>query len=185
MNKKRPLEGRDALWFSIREQRDEFTYRSILTAKVSLDQSRDYIQALLAANILKELPAGEAGDRRFRLADDRGIHAPRVRQDGTFLPRSKSDAMWTGMKILQSFTSKDLQVACSTEDVPITLNYAKDYCINLEKAGYLIIERPAKPGRLARYRFVRFTGPKPPQIKRTAVIYDPNLREIVWREDAE
>ena len=89
------------------------------------------------------------------------------------------------MQMLQQFTSRDLIIHASTDEHPVAQVHANDYCKILAKAGYLRVIKAGRSGRLAVYRFTRFTGPKAPMIQRTKQVFDPNTNEIVWSQHQE
>lgn len=173
--------GRDAVWAEIRKQRD-FTYRSLQDATdIPKKTISDYLTGLEAAGIVKRTGSTEVGAVQFTLAKDKGVHAPRLRKDGSEVEQGRAtEAMWSAMRLLKQFTPRDLAIHASTDDAPVSDVHAKDYCQHLAKAAYLRIVTPSKPGKQAVYQFVRFTGPKAPMIQRIKQVFDPNTGEVVW-----
>jgi len=115
----------------------------------------------------------------YTLLIDKGIDAPRLKYDGTKVTQGIGrEQMWRTMRILKTFSAKDLSVSASSDDHTVKLAEAKDYCHHLRKAGYL------KGGPKEGYVFLvsRYTGPRPPKIQRTKSVFDPNLGKVVWPE---
>ena len=94
--------------------------------------------------------------------------------------RSPEHNMWTAMRQLKSFSPRELAAHASTEDTPVTLEVAQDYCRALLGAGYLVATRKAVPGKqLAIYRLTRNTGPRPPREKRVRAVVDDNTETVI------
>ncbi len=180
---------RERIWAAIRDLKT-FTAGDLwgempIGAGISKDLIRDYLKGLENAGYLQR--CGRDGRQvRYRLAKDVGVEAPRVRKDGTPVTQGRGrEALWRTLKILGEFDARELAAAASTEQTPVSLAEAKEYCAYLHKAGYLILARAGGPGLPARYRFNprRNTGPKPPAIQRVKRLYDPNLGKVVWQKE--
>lgn len=186
--------GRQAIWEEIRRQRT-FSVAGIVNACGAHPKTVEgYVHCLLASghvDFTEEIEPKAVSV--FRLVRDVGLEAPRVRADGSpvtqGLPREQ---MWRTMrsKSTADFDFRDLALWSSTDDVSVNEADAKDYLLNLAKAGYLIQVSAAKLGkdvRPARYRFDqrRNSGPKPPMVQRMKTVFDPNLRKIVWFPEVE
>ena len=178
--------GRDAIWVEIRRQRT-FTYCSLQDALgIPKKTIRDYLRGLEAAGIVGREGETDAGAVRFILVKDCGVHAPRVRKDGSAVLQGRAtESMWSAMRFLKQFTSRELAIHASTDEHPVSEVHANDYCKTLAKAKYLRVVKAGRPGRLAVYRFVRFTGPKAPMIQRIKQVFDPNTGEVVWSRNQE
>jgi hypothetical protein len=180
--------GRDAIWSEIRRQRD-FTFRSIEDATdIPKKTIKTYVESLVAAGIVEQTGVGENKQRLFKLVADKGVHAPRVRKDGSESEQGRaSESMWTAMRLMKQFSPRDLAINASTEEVPVSEVHAKDYCKFLSRARYLRVVKPSKPGTQAVYQFVRFTGPRAPMVQRVKQVFDPNTGTVVWpgKEDAD
>ena len=172
-------QGRDAIWAEIRKQRT-FTRRSICDATdIPHKTVVDYLKSLEAAGYLTS-KALLGQSIIYGLEKDPGVETPRVRKDGSHVTQgSINEQMWRTMKMLVTFTADELALAASLPDSIVSKATAVDYCRKLAEAGYMATLVAGKPNRAARYRFVRNTGPKPPQITRIKVVFDPNLQEIV------
>ncbi len=173
--------GRQALWEAMSAQEGLFSASAIaVTCGVPSRTVQTYLEALVASgHVAKE------GSGAFKIAKFTGVEAPRVRSDGTVVTQGLGrEQMWRTLRGrgLGEFDFRELALMASTEAVPVTEAYANDYCIRLLKAGYLLISVKSRPGKAARYRFnpAMNTGPKPPMIQRTSMVFDQNRREIVW-----
>lgn len=154
------------------------------TAAPHPDTIRDYLRGLVAAGIVA---ADEDGS--YRLVEDLGPEAPRVRSDGTRVPPSLGqDHMWRTIQMSRGgFSATDLAIGARTEEVSVSATTAKSYVLRLCKAGYLDILVPGGPGREAVYalRPGMRTGPRAPMILATKVVWDPNLGKAMGAADAD
>ncbi|MEO1472778.1 MAG: hypothetical protein AAFS03_02385 [Pseudomonadota bacterium] len=178
-------QGRAAIWAAIRLQ-GNFTRRSIRDATDCTPKTvSGYLDALEAGEFLTS-SLKEDGVRHFTLIRDVGIEPPRVRKDGTEVTQGRGTAnMWRSMRMMSDFTTRDLSLSASTGGVEVKLDTAKDYCNHLMRAGYLRIVDQPTPTSPPRYRLIRNTGPKPPQIQRVKQVFDPNLNQVVAAETFE
>lgn len=157
---------------------------------IELDTVRDYRRALVAAKILTQAtpPEHHRIPATFRLLADEGIEAPRLRRDGSRVTMGLSqEQMWRTLRMLSAdINAVELAAHASTPAVPVDRVAANDYLLTLNTAGYLICTKEGKGrgngGTLARYRIkpTRNTGPRPPMVCRTRVVYDPNEDKVVW-----
>lgn len=187
IDKQQPTECRQAVWDEIRKKGDwTFTIKEL---DVMLDATtiRDYLAALCKAGYLDAVSKGKRGEANvYRLVEDCGVDAPRLRKDGTPVTQGIGrQQMWNAMRILKEFTATDLAFNASTDDHRVAEGEAKSYCQTLDKAGYLVLKGQGsgvKSQSEARYMLIpqMWTGPHPPQIQRTRQVYDPNLRKVVW-----
>ncbi|MCF6267794.1 MAG: hypothetical protein L3J57_14810 [Desulfuromusa sp.] len=177
------LQTRDAIWDAIRTFQGDFTVRQIQQeTRCTINQTGEYIKGLTAAGIL-ELVGYISGNgfikptKVYKLIQDRGVEAPRVRRDGTEVTQGRGrEQMWETMRSSDTFTATDIHVFASTDDHAVALGEAKTYCQFLCRAGYL------KQFENGSYTLVNRTGPKPPMIQRIKQVYDPNLNRVVWSE---
>lgn len=97
--------------------------------------------------------------------------------------------MWRTLRLLPGDTNaRELAAHAATVAVPVSLSAAEHYLGALNAAGYLLRTQAGKglgkagKGIAARYRLkpARNTGPRPPMICKTKVVYDPNEDEVVW-----
>lgn len=144
----------------------------------------DYVRRLEKANILEcvgELSSGGwQGAKQYKLLSAPKF-TPSVNRDGkqTFRHRSKSQ-MWNAIRNLDRFSKHDIALAASTEECPVPVRTASQYLYKLKSAGYFVILQEARPHQPAYYRLrpdMR-TGPLPPRVLSTKVVYDQNLNKI-------
>lgn len=150
---------------------------------------REYRRSLIAAGVLET--AEEAAKFKagiFRLVKDEGVEAPRVRKDGTRVTQGLAqEQMWRTLRMVGTDTNgHELAAHASTPAIPVAEVAARDYLQVLFHAGYLICTKEGKGtgrgGVQARFRLKpsRNTGPRPPMVCRTRVVYDPNEDKVVW-----
>ena len=145
-----------------------------------------YLQALVKAEIVIETRREKHGNVAqavwYRLAQDKGLDAPRLRRDGSPVVQGLAqEQMWRTLRMMNSDTNfRELAAHASTPDVPVAAAAASDYLQVLFHAGYLTQTRVGGPGKQARYKLKKNTGPRPPMVCRTRVLYDPNVGEVVW-----
>ncbi|MDR2745692.1 MAG: hypothetical protein LBB66_10960 [Desulfovibrio sp.] len=186
--------GRQAMWEAMRK-RDLFTLTDIgLASGRNSSSVGNYVKRLLAAGIVAEagLVNNPYSDNKryrrmqYRVINDIGHEAPRLKADGTPLIESR-DQMWLTMKMLPSFTYAELAADASTEECIVSPVDAQDYCGHLYRAGYLALIREATPTSKAVYKLLPSmnTGPYAPKVQRTKVVFDPNRQEVMWHEEIE
>lgn len=151
---------------------------------------RDYRRALQAGGVLSVAAKPMLHTPgRYLLARDCGMDAPRLRKDGTPVVQGLAqEQMWRTLRMLAGDTNaRELAAHASTREVAVAESAAKDYIQKLHVAGYLLRTREGKGfgngGLQARYRLkpARNTGPRPPMVCRTKVIWDPNENKIAWQ----
>jgi len=187
------LTPRDRVWAAIRALK-QFTRKDLFfwcAKHAPKAPAARYVDATTIASIVRRLAAGtylsvvatapgRYAEKTYRLVRDVGAHAPRVNHHGREVTLGAAQAqLWNGMRRLKRFDLRDLRAAAATR---VSMSTAKNYCTHLRKAGYLALDVPAnsRRGILARYRFVRDTGPRAPMILRKTDVYDPNLGLVVW-----
>lgn len=176
MHKRSNLESRQAVWEAIRRMQT-FTVRELRDETLlKIDSVRDYVAGLKAAGFIISL-TGE-GPTRFMLCRDIGNDAPRVRKDGTPVTQGQGrDNMWNAMRMMRSFTAKELAIHARTPGCHVEESTAEDYARHLWHAGYLRREKDGSYLMLP----TAYTGPRAPMIQRTKVVWDPNQNKIRWR----
>jgi hypothetical protein len=189
------LSKRERIWKVIRRLKT-FTGPQIqgeLNGFVPLATIRTYLQGLENAGFIVfsgTVPKtdGRPGSvNRYKLVNDCGVDAPRVRKDGSPVKQGRGrEQMWRTIKILKTFTPRELALAASTEERLVKESEAKRYVSFLYHANYLYLVDAAGT-KQARYRFNprKDTGPKPPQVQRLKTLYDPNLGKIVYQEGVD
>lgn len=172
-----------------------------LGGTVDLATLRSYVTCLLAAGIveLRSMGAGRYPRREYALVRDEGIDAPRVRKDGSRVTQGLAqEQMWRTLRMLggADTNARELAAHASSSVAPVSVIAASDYLCTLETAGYLDLtlrgHGTGRGGVMNRYRLRADmnTGPKPPMVCRTRVVFDPNLHQVMWaptvtEEDAD
>jgi hypothetical protein len=190
------LRGFDFLWQRIREagrRGREFTISELDLA--SNDPHRrsaaDYVKRLEKAGIVeatgwRETTASERNKgmspvRTYRLLC-RPTETPHLKRDGSEATGTgRAPQMWNAIRALQTFTSKELAIAASTEERPVSVTGASAYANALVGAGYLLVIEPGR-GRRGPFTFrlkpSGNTGPKAPLLLSARVVYDQNRKAI-------
>lgn len=178
VDQRRPLQSREALWQSIRALRS-FTLAQVRAeTRCSRGQVEEYLKALLAAGLIERVE-GERG--RYCLVKDPGAVAPRLRRDGSEVTLGRGrEQMWRAMRVLGSFSVRDLVVHATTEEHAVADSEAAHYCQFLAQAGYL-----KRQGSGYLFLRSRYSGPRPPMIQRVKQVFDPNLGKVVWSQGGE
>lgn len=113
---------------------------------------------------------------------------PRLSRDGRQMSRQQD--MWNVMRgplAREGFTARDLRAWGSTDEAPIALETAKAFISRLSAAGYLTEVAPGRAFQLSvwRLRPSMNTGPLPPRILRTRVVWDQNRNALMGEVLAE
>lgn len=183
---------RQRIWEAIRRQgvdgaifTEDDISRKLLD--VELDIIRDYRRALQAAGVIavvtEHTPQSAAS---YQLKKDCGMDAPRLRKDGTPVTQGLAqEQMWRTLRMLTGLdiNAREMAAHASTPAIAVAEVAAKHYFKALFAAGYLLRTREGKSGLQARYRLkpARNTGPRPPMVCRTKVVWDANEHKIVWQ----
>lgn len=179
---------RQRIWEKIRQMTREFTLPDVRYGDIAIESTRDFLNGLERAGILgASEPARRGEPKRYVLLEDRGIEAPRVRRDGSWVVQGQgNEAMWGAIQVLDSFTAQTIaDIAGSAPGA------AKTYCMFLARAGYLKIASQGKGhgngGVATLYQRLktRITGPRAPMITRLKAVYDPNIHQVVWMQGAD
>lgn len=123
---------------------------------------------------------GKRGKRDlFQITKKTGTPPVTDREGSVVNNISPEESMWFVLRKAGVFDHRDIAMQANTNRVSVSRDEARNYCQFLLEAGYLRVERKADGrGRLARYRLIKDTGPKPPQAGRVKAVYDPNLHKI-------
>lgn len=169
---------RQAVWDAIRQMAGDDLSGTLVLAQIIAKTgvlrktAKDYLLSLVAAGYLTSV-----GDDAWKLTRDGGAHAPRVRRDGKAVTQGSGTMnLWRSMRMLPTFSAKDLAAHSNTETVKVTEASAQAYCTMLLATGYLKVRQKASPaaGKKAIYQLIRNDGPKPPMIQRVKQVFDPN-----------
>lgn len=169
--------GQAGIWATIRLMR-EFTVQDIeQKTRASRRSVHGYLKSLEASGRLERDKA--VIPHQWKLIRDTGVEVPRLRADGSRVTQGNGTAqMWRVMRTVKFFTVEELAVTASTAETPVSHLTARSYAYTLAKAGYL--KRREGEGGVTRFRFVRDTGPKAPEIQTTKQVFDRNTQEVVW-----
>ena len=144
----------------------------VLQTNATKDTVREFVRRLEAGGYMeRDGEPSSLGRVRYRLARA-ARECPRLRRDGSECPPTSRENMWRTMRMLDNWTVTDLAHIAWTEETPVKESDAADYVKHLAAAGYL-----RRSG--ARYRLVRNSGPKPPQVQRIKRVWDPNLKLVM------
>ena len=153
---------------------DEFGYAEIsIKMGVTEDHVRKIVRKWKASELLDEIRSGHGLRSAWKVK-------PGAKFALAAKARSPEQNMWTAMRQLKSFTPRDLAVHSSTEDTPVHLEAAQEYCRSLMGAEYLAVVRKAVPGKTEPiYRLTKNTGPRAPREKRVRAVIDANTEETI------
>ena len=180
----RHAHGRPAIWAALRSLGGGTVADLHKASGAPKRTISSFLQALIFAGVIRRADgAGPQGGARYEATGPLPVEMPAIRPDGTVAPENGRARMWRTMKMLRTFSARDLAVAASLPGAPVELVDARDYTATLARAGYLAVLKQGTPrGGLAVYRLAKNTGPQPPQIQRKATLFDPNLGQVVWIE---
>lgn len=182
------LRGQDHYWEVIREldRKGPWSVTDIFQQSNSAHRSAiwEYVKRLIAGRVAFEDESSPKGTL-FRLFQPQPASAPTLRRDGSKGIQGRGQIqMWNvirGPIAREGFTFKDVAMYGSTEEVQIPAAAAKNYVHHLAQAGYLLCVRKGRPGYPAIWRMkpAMNTGPKPPLVLRTQIVFDQNRGEAV------
>lgn len=176
--------NRQRIWDEICKTPDGFTgYKISRKSGVHDTTVRTYIQGLLNAGYVKIIDWPDAfSDQTLCLVKYAGIEAPAVTKKGSdHVVGLKNEAMWRSLRIMGSTSARGLAESCSI-NFNVSLLTARRYLGHLVKAGYVELISAGNGDRSAYYRLLplKYTGPRPPAIKRDGSVYDANLDRVVY-----
>ncbi len=146
-----------------------------------------YLRQLHAAGVLDRV-SSPPDAAAYRLVKDQA-QPPSLAKNGQ-PAGSAQQAMWNVMRGpvgRQGFCANDLVTYGSTDVTPVSLNTAKTYIQRLAAAGYLTVIRKGQPGQQAIYRLKPSmnTGPLPPKVLRSHIVWDANREAVIGDAIAE
>lgn len=188
------LRGHDHFWRVMRDLNLQGPWsvpdiRALCGGKrVETSTIRDFVTRLAAAGFVEE--AGWRDNQRlYRLLKAPRV-TPRLRRGGAPGLQGRGQVqMWNmirGPMGRDGFSWKDLALYASTVEVEIKPNTAMSYVKHLAEAGYLACLRKGRPRYPAVYRLkpAMNTGPLPPLILRSQIVFDQNRQEAMGPVEA-
>lgn len=185
---KAPKRGFDHYWSVMMEYAAgdrTFTARDVFNlSNASMSDIYDFLRRLTKAAIVELVADADKNDLKLYRVVTKQSMTPKVRRDGTIIEGvTKQKAMWNYLRLAgpNGFTAHDISVWASTDETRIGVDVARSYVGYLAKAGYLIELEKGKSGNLGIYRLApkMNTGPLPPMVLRTKLVFDQNRHEIV------
>lgn len=153
----------------------------------------EYIGELVEAGYVQQLVANgqRAGSHKFAAARYKVLRfaaiAPKLGKGGQVVaPEVGVTAMWRAMRVRKVFDAEQIQTDSAAGDVSMSLGTVKTYFKRLKAAGYLGVATKAhNGGGLTVYRLVKDTGPLPPAITRTQIVFDRNTGDMTPIQTAQ
>lgn len=185
---KRVLRGQVHFWRMMREQHAEHGQFSVASIDAASNARREdirkFMRSLLAAGYIEvvgEVASHSSPEKLYRIVRNQA-ECPRLTKSGSQQTGQRN--MWNllrGPMGRDGINARDLAVFASTEETPITFETAKSYIRTLAQAGYLACLVKGGPGKLAIWRLKPSmnTGPLPPMILRSKLVYDQNADRIM------
>lgn len=191
--------GEDGFWSIIRDlaAKGEFTARDVYgQSNVSSGTVSEYLQRLIRGGYIE--PVGTRPHKRgwfapattYRLVKPVEL-PPRLDRDGNERPESQYERCWRTMKMLRTFTAREIAEAIATDRGPANLNTIRSYFQELDRVGVITRVSPGARGLAGggtaevRYRLVRNLGARAPRILSTKLVFDPNAGAIVGQGEAK
>lgn len=182
---------RQRVWEKIRELR-AFNLDDLVKAlpgTIHRDTTRSYVKALVAGGYLFHQPNHPYEYVDYKLTKDNGVEAPRLRKDGSEVTQGREqENLWRTLRTVNHpVNHRELAGLASTAAHPVAASFARDYLVNLYKAGYVSRSEVKAFKGSCTYSLKpnMNTGPRPPMIQRIKQIYDPNLGKVVWTDKQE
>lgn len=170
-----------AIWEAIRGFKEPFSIDQLQARCTGHEKAIGrFLRALRTAGHLLQIDKAD-GSIRYHLVKDVGHDAPRLTLTGKPAEqRYGAEQMWRVMRARRQdgFAVADLVAHAG---FPITTTEARNYIQMLLSCGYLKVIQKSSPrcGRVARYKLVKDTGPKPPVLQNIRQLYDPNTGKAV------
>ena len=183
-----------AFWDRMRaltRTRDGFTIGDVLEKFRAADTRtvKHYLRSLVQAGAVAEV-----GSRKTSANRDAKLY--RVNLNSTADPVARTCALpaqpgpvqtqiWTAMRGMGGFTSQELAVQASTDDVGVTRAAARDYAQALAQAGYLqeLAPRKGRKPAVLRLKPSMNTGPVPPAVLSAGGVFDRNRNLVIGGGD--
>lgn len=182
--------ARQRIWEEIRKHQDRFEIYTIARRAEADDETVEtYVRSLVAGGYVVKLTSGRELSA-FQLQKDNGIEAPRLTRDGHLVTQGLGqEAMWRCLRMLGAMDFHQLALHATSSGVEVKQSTAKRYLQALKKAGYLEVvkrcNRTKGQKELLRLLPQMNSGPRPPQIQRVGVVYDPNWNRVMHADEPE
>ncbi len=177
---------RQRVWEQIRINQDKFQIGEVAhSAEVKKDTAKRYVQCLERGGYVVKLGEGD-----YQLIKNNGIEAPRLNEDGQPVTMGlMQEAIWKCLRALGATDAFKLLGHAEAGGIEVTINHVRKYLRALKKAGYLKVVHRAVGARGEPEVITLIpkmdTGPRPPQIQRVGVVYDPNLNQVMHADDPQ
>ncbi|SMH42212.1 hypothetical protein [Mesorhizobium australicum] len=145
---------------------------------VSTARINQFVDRLLAAGIATI--SDEGACRLTRRPTD----APRLRLDGSELPEDERQILWRTMKMLKTFSPRELAAQASSDERAIGLETTRSFINRMAQVGIVgIVQVPSRRGE-GKYRLARNLGALAPRILSVSVVFDPNAVQVIGDAEA-
>lgn len=183
--------ARQRIWEQLRIHQDKFQIYTIARcAEVDDETLKTYLRCLINGQYVVKLTDGLFETADYQLIRNTGIEAPRLTRDGRPVTQGLGqEAMWRCLRMLGPMDARQLAFHATSGGVEVKVETARRYVKALKRAGYLQVIQPCnrQRGKLEVLALIprMNTGPRPPQIQRVGVVYDPNLNKVMHAEDPQ
>lgn len=181
--------GNEGFWSIIRglDAEGPWTLRQVDDrSNVDRARVRDYVKRLELGGIAQRV--GEAKAARgvnaanvYRLLKA-PFEAPRLDRHGRPLRETATQLLWRSMRILKTFTARELRESAELDDHSIALTTTRNYLHALEQVD--ILASGSVAGSKTRcFRLLRDVGPKAPSVSSSLIVFDPNSRQVIGQPE--
>ncbi|MET3999687.1 hypothetical protein [Marinobacterium sp. MBR-109] len=183
--------ARQRVWEQIRLHRERFQIYTIARRAEAEDETvKTYLQCLEKGGYVVKLTAEKFEFADYQLVRDTGIEAPRLTRDGQPVTQGMGqESMWRCLRMLGAMDARQLAMHASSSGFEVKETTARRYVKALKRAGYLQVVQPCNRhrGKLEVIQLIPHmnSGPRPPQIQRVGVVYDPNWNKVMHADEPE
>ena len=116
-----------------------------------------------------------------RKAGKNRIYRPVRKASAEACEATPRGSMWRTMRLLGTFTAKDVAIHSNTSRQAVSYGTATNYCALLASAGILRkVKRSDTKNKATTYRLIRNLGPLPPEPARINCLKDPNADAVYF-----
>lgn len=183
--------ARQRAWEQVRLHKERFQiYLIARRADADVDTVKTYVQSLEKGGYVVRLNDKRLDYADYQLIRDTGIEAPRLNRDGQPVTQGMGqEAMWRCLRMLGPMDARQLVRHVISSGIELKETTARRYLKALKKAGYLQVIHPCDrhKGKLEVLQLIprMNSGPRPPQIQRVGVVYDPNWNQVMHADEPE